>query len=155
LYNERSSKIFLEHGDSLKYASSLDLLSTIHDEQGNYFLSLDYATEAADIFRKFGDELREADALIKMGDIYQVQKDFPSAIEYYNQSAKLHNKHNDKHWGVFASQKIAGTYLLWEKVSIADSIIDQTIMISDSLGAEQSLSEGYSIKGDILFKKKQ
>jgi len=153
IYCERASKIFLEHQDSLKYASSLDLLASINNEQGNYFLTLKYATEAANLFHTYEDELREADALVKVGDVYQIQQEFQSAIQYYSQSVELYNKHNDKHWGVFALQKIASTYWLWEKVTIADSIIDQTILISDSLGAKQSLSEGYSIKGDILLKK--
>jgi tetratricopeptide (TPR) repeat protein len=153
MYCEKASKIFLDHQDSLKYASSLDLLSSIHNEQGNYFLTVKYATEAAKLFHKYGDELREADALVKIGDGYDVQNDYHSAIQYYNQAIELYQEHNDKHWANFTTQKLASTYLALGKIQKADSIIDQSVIISDSLGAVQTLSEAYSIKGDIYFEK--
>jgi tetratricopeptide (TPR) repeat protein len=154
IYCERAAKIFLDHQDSLKYASSLDLLATIHDEQGNYFLTLKYATEAAKLFHKYGDELREADALVKIGDGYEVQNNYQSAIQYYNQAIELYQKHNDQHWANFTVQKLASTYLALGKIEKADSIIDKSVIISDSLGAVQTLSEAYSIKGDIYFNRR-
>ena len=153
VFNEKAAEIFLSYNDSLKYASSLDLFSSIHNEKGNYFLNLKYATEAADIFHKYGDELREADALIKIGMGFGVLEDYWSAIEYYESAIKLYRKHQDKHWENFAIQKIAQAYLSMNDLTKADSIIDYSLQLSDSLGAIQTLSEGYDVKGEIFFAK--
>ncbi len=153
VFNEKAAEIFLSYNDSLKYASSLDLFSSIHNEKGNYFLNLKYATEAADIFHKYGDELREADALIKIGMGFGVLEDYRSAIEYYESAIKLYRKHQDKHWENFAIQKIAQAYLSMNDLTKADSIIDYSLQLSDSLGAIQTLSEGYDVKGEIFFAK--
>ncbi|MCK5104403.1 MAG: tetratricopeptide repeat protein, partial [Cyclobacteriaceae bacterium] len=153
VFNEKAAEIFLSYNDSLKYASSLDLFSSIHNEKGNYFLNLKYATEAADIFHKYGDELREADALIKIGMGFGVLEDYRSAIEYYESAIKLYQKHDDKHWENFAIQKIAQAYLSMNDLTKADSIIDYSLQLSDSLGAIQTLSEGYDVKGEIFFAK--
>lgn len=153
IYNHRASIVFLQHQDSLKYASTLDLFSGIQSEQGNYSVSLKYATEATDLFRLNGDELREADALLKIGDVFSMQNNFENAIQYYQQAIMLYKKHNDKHWGNFTTQKVASAYLSLGEIEKADSIIDQSILISDSLGAIQILSEGFAKKGDILFEK--
>lgn len=154
LYNENAAGIFLEHRDSLKYASCLDLFSSIHNEKGNYFLNLKYATEAAELFHKYGDELREADALIKIGQGYTVQEDFISAIKYYKSAILLYRKYDDKHWENYAIQKIALAHLALDELHVADSVIDYSIMLSDSLGAFQALGEGYDIKGEIFFAKR-
>lgn len=153
IYNERAASIFLAHNDSLKYASCLDLYSSIHNEQGNYFLNLKYATEAADLFHKYGDELREADALIKIGQGYAVQEDDLSAIVYYESAIELYRKYNNTHWENYTLQKVAVAYLSMDELTKADSVIDYSLQLSDSLGAVQVLSEGYDIKGDIYFAK--
>ena len=153
VFNEKAAAIFLSFNDSLKYASSLDLFSSIHNEKGNYFLNLKYATEAADVFHKYGDELREADALIKIGTGFGVLEDYQSAIEYYGSAIKLYRKHKDRHWENFAIQKIAQAYLSMNNLTKADSVIDYSLLLSDSLGAIQTLSEGYDLKGEIFFAK--
>ena len=129
------------------------MFSSIHNEQGNYFLNLKYATEAAEIFHKYGDELREADALVKIGQGYTVQGNHTSAIDYYQSANNLYKKHNDRHWENYGIQKIANAYISLEELHKADSTIDYSIQLSDSLGSTQALSEGYDIKGDIYFAK--
>ena len=153
IYNERAATIFLAYNDSLKYASCLDLFSSIHNEQGNYFLNLKYATEAAELFHRYGDELREADALVKIGQGYSVQGNHRSAINYYQSANNLYKKQNDKHWENYGLQKIALAYLSLDELQNADSVIDYSIQLSDSLGAVQAQSEGYDIKGEVLFAK--
>ncbi len=155
VYNENAAEIFLSYNDSLKYASCLDLFSSIHNEKGNYFLNLKYATEAAELFQKYGDELREADALIKIGMGYINQGDYASAINYYESAIILYRKHNDKHWENLVIQKIALANLSMDEVEKADSIIDYSLLLSDSLGSIQILGEGYDIKGEIFIKKKE
>lgn len=153
IINEKAAKIFLFHNDSLKYASCLDLFSSIHNEKGNYFLNLKYAIEAADLFHKYGDELREADALVKIGQGYAVQKAYLYSIDYYNSAIKLYRKHNDMIWENYTIQKVALAYISMNLLIEADSVIEYSLQLSDSLGAVQVLSEGYTIKGDILFEK--
>ena len=155
MYNERANEIFLKFNDSLKYASGLDLFSSIHQEQGNYFLSVKYATEAADIFNRYGDELREADALIKIGQGYVIQDDYLSAINYFNSAIGLYRKYNDKQWENYVIQRIGMAYLKLNMLSKADSIIDYSIQLSDSLGAIQAQAEGYDMKGDIYFARRK
>ena len=153
IINEKAAKIFLFHNDSLKYASCLDLFSSIHNEKGNYFLNLKYAIEAADLFHKYGDELREADALVKIGQGYAVQKAYRYSIDYYNSAIKLYRKHNDMIWENYTIQKVALAYISMNNLIKADSVIEYSLQLSDSLGAVQVLSEGYTIKGDIFFEK--
>ncbi|MCK5704040.1 MAG: tetratricopeptide repeat protein, partial [Cyclobacteriaceae bacterium] len=153
IINEKAAKIFLFHNDSLKYASCLDLFSSIHNEKGNYFLNLKYAIEAADLFHKYGDELREADALVKIGQGYAVQKAYRYSIDYYNSAIKLYRKHNDMIWENYTIQKVALAYISMNNLIKADSVIEYSLQLSDSLGAVQILSEGYTIKGDIFFEK--
>jgi len=155
IYNEKAATIFLAHKDSLKYASCLDLFSSIHNEKGNYFLNLKYATKAAELFHRYGDEVREADAMIKIGQSYAVQKNQRAAIDYYQSAIKLYRKHNDKHWENFGIQKIALAHLSLDELHKADSAIDYSIQLSDSLGAIQVLSESYDIKADIFFAREQ
>ena len=152
-YTEEAASIFLEHKDSLKYASSLDLMSAIHQEKGDYFLSLQYATLAADLFRDYGDKLREADALIKIGAGYNIQQDYAKSITYYLTAIDRYRKYNDVHWENFAVQRIAEAYLAMDKIEKADSTIDRSLHLSDSIGAVQMLGEGHGIKGDVLFAK--
>jgi len=154
-YGEKASKIFLEHSDSLKYGSSLDLLASVHEEMGNYYLSLKYATEAAQLFHKYHDELREADALMKVGSSYGVYKEYRRGIEYYESAVKLYRKHNDLHWENYATQKIARSYLAIGELDKADSIINYSIHLADSLGLVQMVAEGYDIKGEILYENDQ
>ena len=155
VYAERALKIFLEHSDSLKYASSLDLISSIHEEQGNYFLSLEYATKAAGLFHKYGDEQREADALVKIGDGYIIQNDFEKGIAYFNSAIELYRKYNDIQWENYAWQKVASAHLKLDQIDKADSIIEYSLHLSDSIGAMQMIGEGYDIKGEVLFAKGQ
>lgn len=155
IYNDRAAKIFLDHGDSLKYASTLDLYASIHNEQGNYYQSTKYAVKAANLYHKYGDELREADALVKVGNGYTIQNQYGHAISYYLDAIKLYKKHNDKNWEITALQKIAETYLYLQNYDLADSLISYSLLLSDTLGAIPSLGEGYSIKGDISFARGQ
>ncbi len=153
IYGEKAANIFLQYKDSLKYASSLDLLSSIHEEQGNYFLSLKFATEAAGLFHKYGDKLREADAMVKIGTGYTLNRQYQLAIDYYQSAINLYKIFNDRYWENFAQQKIANAYIAMDNIFKADSVIDYSLLLSDSLGTVQMLSEGYDIKGDIFFKK--
>jgi len=153
VFANRAAKIFLYYNDSLKYGSSLDLLSTINIEQGNYFLSLKYAIEAAEIFSKYKDELREADAFIKIGTAYSQQEEHQLAINYYESAIELYRKFNDKQWENFTWQKIATELIAMNELEKADSVIDYSLQLSDSLGSIKVLSEGYDIKGEILFER--
>ena len=151
VYNERASEVFLSYNDSLKYASSLDLFSSIHLEKGNYFLCVKYATKAAEVFRVYEDEVREADALIKIGQGYLVQGDHISAIDYFKSANALYRKHNDKIWENYGIQKIGIAYLNLNMLSKADSAIDYSIQLSDSLGAVSMMSAAYETKAEILY----
>ena len=151
VYNQRASEVFLSYNDSLKYASSLDLFSSIHLEKGNYFLCVKYATEAAEVFRVYEDEVREADALIKIGQGYLVQGDHISAIDYFKSANALYRKHNDKIWENYGIQKIGIAYLNLNMLSKADSAIDYSIQLSDSLGAVSMMSAAFETKAEILY----
>ena len=97
--------------------------------------------------------LREADALVKIGSGYTLQEEFSKAIEYYYAAIQLYQKHNDKQWENFTLQRVAEVYLQLDEIAKADSIIDYSIMLSDSLGAIQTLAEGLDIKGEVFFQK--
>ena len=153
IFAEKASVVFLGHNDSLKYASSLDMLSSIYEEQGYYYQSLKCATEAVNLFHKYKDELREADALVKIGSGYTLQKKFSKAIEYYFSAIQLYQKHNDKQWENFTMQRVVEVYIQMDELDKADSIIDYSIMQSDSLGANQALAEGLDIKGEVYYQK--
>lgn len=153
VYVNQAAMIFLQHNDSLKYGSSHDLLATINMEQGNYLLSLKHAIEAAEIFSRYNDELREADALVTIGTAYSQRNEHQSAIDYYESAIELYQKYDDKQWENYAWQKVATELIALNKLEQADSVIDYSLQLSDSLGSLKVLSEGYDIKGEILFQR--
>jgi signal transduction histidine kinase len=88
-------KLYREIGDNVQIANSLNDISIIYANSGDYKNSLDYFRQALEIFRQMGDEKGESYALNNMGIIYQEMKDEASAKDYFIQSLNIKIKRKD------------------------------------------------------------
>jgi signal transduction histidine kinase len=87
--------IYREINDLVQVANSLNDISIIYANSGDFKKSLDYFLQALDIFRRRGDERGEAYALNNIGLIYQELDDEPKAVSYFLQSLAIKKKRND------------------------------------------------------------
>jgi signal transduction histidine kinase len=88
-------KLYREIGDNVQIANSLNDISIIYANSGDFKNSLNYFKQALEIFRQTGDEKGESYALNNIGIIYQEMKDEASAKDYFIQSLNIKIKRKD------------------------------------------------------------
>lgn len=88
-------KLYREIGDNVQIANSLNDISIIYANSGDFKNSLDYFKQALEIFKQTGDEKGESYALNNIGIIYQEMKDEASAKDYFIQSLNIKIKRKD------------------------------------------------------------
>jgi len=88
-------KLYREIGDKVQIANSLNDISIIYANSGDFKNSLDYFKQALAIFKQTGDEKGESYALNNIGIIYQELKDEASAKDYFIQSLNIKIKRKD------------------------------------------------------------
>jgi signal transduction histidine kinase len=88
-------KLYREIGDNVQIANSLNDISIIYANSGDFKNSLSYFKQALEIFRQTGDEKGESYALNNIGIIYQEMDDEASAKDYFIQSLNIKIKNKD------------------------------------------------------------
>ena len=88
-------KLYREIGNNVQIANSLNDISIIYANSGDFKNSLAYFKQALEIFKQTGDEKGESYALNNIGIIYQELKDEVSAKDYFIQSLNIKIKNKD------------------------------------------------------------
>lgn len=88
-------KLYRDINDSVQIANSLNDISIIYANSGDYPNSLEYFKQALEIFQRTGDEKGESYALNNIGIIYQEMNDAKMAKEYFLKSQEIKIKRND------------------------------------------------------------
>jgi CHAT domain-containing protein/Tfp pilus assembly protein PilF len=91
-YYEQCTKIYLEIGDSIGVANSLDNIGGIYLIKGESAKALDYFTRALEIREKIGDKLGTGASRNSIGSIYMEQGDYIAALNEFELALKLHEE---------------------------------------------------------------
>jgi tetratricopeptide (TPR) repeat protein len=111
-------KLYRDIGDNVQIANSLNDISIIYANSGDFKNSLTYFKQALEIFRQTKDEKGESYALNNIGIIYQEMNDEASARDYFIQSLNIKIKNKDLYGisrGYTNLGSIAESNMAWEE----------------------------------------
>jgi len=111
-------KLYRELRDSVQIANSLNDISIIYANSGDFKNSLNYFEQALEIFRRTGDEKGQSYALNNIGIIHQELNDLETATKYFLESLEIKIRNNDLYGisrGYTNLGSIAETNEDWEK----------------------------------------
>lgn len=148
---EDGLQIAMQAEDDGTMGRLLNLLATVHQQQGDWEKAVACYRQALDIFRRKGDPYLTAILLGNLGNVYLKHKEYDKARAHYEESLALHRQINDTH-GVATLLGQVGLVLRYlGEVERAVALHREALALHQELGETQRVAVCLRNLGDDML----
>lgn len=120
--------------DKSNRAKSLNFLSVIFRDQGEYEKSIALSTKALDIAQTAGDWEQQAYSNNNIGTIYRLKGNYPLALSYIYKALKLFEDNNETAGKAYCTYNIGFVYLRQNNYEKALEYLEESVRLREMIG---------------------
>lgn len=143
IYNKTAKKYLQEKGQIL------NLISYIHNREGNYSEALDFHFQALKVREEFGDKNEIAKSYNSIGLFYVNQGDYKSSMSYYKKSLKISKEIGNKKGEAISLNNIATIYVKQGLCEKAEKLHQKALKIKKELNIKKEIALSYKNIGKL------
>jgi tetratricopeptide (TPR) repeat protein len=147
---EQAATLAQESGDPVAQAESLNDLSVVIFDQGDFDTALDHAQRALEVCTPTGNQVRLASIYSNIGGIYHYLADYPAALQYRGRALEMRRAIGDRRFEAADTYNLAIVHFDNGDLEKARRLLEQVCDLARDMGDRRVEGYGWVFLGLVL-----